>query len=120
MVVVSSVQKWRHYLLGRKFTIISNQKALKFLLEQREVQPQFQRWLTKLLGYNFKILYHLGLQNKAADALSRIEYPLEVNSLTTNGIVDMEVVDKEVNQDEELQKTIKELKQNPEGINKFS
>ena len=33
MVVVLSMQKWRHYLLGRKFTIISNQKALKFMLE---------------------------------------------------------------------------------------
>ena len=50
MTVVLSVQKWRHYLLRRKFTIISDQKALKFLLEQREVQPQFQKWLTKLLG----------------------------------------------------------------------
>ena len=42
MTVVLSVQKWRHYLLGRKFTIISDQKALKFLLEQREVQPSFR------------------------------------------------------------------------------
>lgn len=48
MVVVLSVQKWRHYLLGRKLTIISNQKALKFLLEQRKVQPQFKKWFTKL------------------------------------------------------------------------
>ena len=73
MVVVLSVQKWRHYLLRRKLTIISDQKALKFLLEQREVQPQFQKWLTKLLGYDFEILYQLRLQNKAADALSRME-----------------------------------------------
>lgn len=72
MVVVLVVQKWRHYLLSRKFTIISYQKALKFFLEQRGVQPQFQKWLTKLLSYDFEILYQPGLQNKAADALSRI------------------------------------------------
>ena len=57
MAVVLSVQKWRHYLLRKKFTIISEKKALKFLLEQRKVQPQFQKWLTKLIGYDFEILY---------------------------------------------------------------
>lgn len=39
MAVVLSIQKWRYYLLGRKFTIISDQKSLKFILKQREVQP---------------------------------------------------------------------------------
>lgn len=56
MAVVLAVQKWRHYLLGNKFTVISYQKALKFLVEQHEVQSQFQRWLIKLLGYDFEIL----------------------------------------------------------------
>lgn len=32
MTVVLAVQKWRHYLIGNKFTVISDQKALKFLI----------------------------------------------------------------------------------------
>lgn len=36
MAIVLSVQKWR-LLLGRKLTVTSDQKAMKFLLEQREV-----------------------------------------------------------------------------------
>lgn len=59
---------WHHYLLEKKFMVISDQKTLKFLIEQREVQAQFQSWLTKLLGNDFEILYQPGLQNKATDS----------------------------------------------------
>ena len=120
MTVVLSVQKWRHYLLRRKFTIISDQKALKFLLEQREVQLQFQKWLTKLLGYDFEILYQPGLQNKAADALCRIEQPMEMNSMSTVRIVNMEIVNREVLQDTELQRIREELQHGSEEGSKYS
>ena len=115
MVVVLAVQKWRHYLLGRKFTVISEQKALKFLIDQRKVQPQFQKWLMKLLEYDFEILYQLSVQNKAADALSRINQPTEIMVSTAPGIVDVEMIMKEVEEDGELQKIIEELKREPNG-----
>ncbi|KAL0546589.1 hypothetical protein IC582_016500 [Cucumis melo] len=119
MAVVLSVQKWRHYLLGRKFTIMSDQKALKFLLEQREVQPQFQKWLTKLLGYDFEILYQSRLLNKAADALSRVDTRVELNEMTTSEIVDMNTVSEEVENDEELQQIVEKLKKEQEVGGKF-
>jgi hypothetical protein len=72
LALVSAVQKWRHYLLGHKFKVKTDQQALKHLLQQRIGTPTQQRWVSKLLGFDFEVEYKQGKKNKAADALSRI------------------------------------------------
>jgi transposase InsO family protein len=71
--LVTAVQKWRPYLLGQTFVARTDQQSLKFLLEQKVGSPCQQKWLTKLLGYSFKVEYKKGVANKVADALSHRE-----------------------------------------------
>lgn len=68
---VFAVKKWRPYLLGHPFKIKTNHQSLKFLLEQKIRTPMQQRWVSKLLGYNFLVEYKKGKDNKVVDALSR-------------------------------------------------
>lgn len=39
MVVVMAMQRWQPYLLGQRFVLKTDKRALKFLLEQRVIQP---------------------------------------------------------------------------------
>ncbi|XP_050147466.1 uncharacterized protein LOC126622788 [Malus sylvestris] len=70
MVVVFAVQKWGPYLIGHHFTILTDHQTLKYFLDQRLTTPVQQKWLLKLLGYNYTLEYRLGASNAAADALS--------------------------------------------------
>ncbi|KAJ9566907.1 hypothetical protein OSB04_002873 [Centaurea solstitialis] len=58
-------------LLGRRFIVRTDQQSLRKLLEQHVIDLQYQKWVVKLLGYEFDIVYKLGKHNLAAGALSR-------------------------------------------------
>jgi len=72
----------RHYLPGLIFKVWTD-LALKHLLEQKVGTPFQQKWITKLLGFDFSVEYRSGKGNKVADALSRL--PDHKNSLELEG-----------------------------------
>src|SRR4051812_29344807 len=70
-VVVFTLKVWRHYLYGVHFEMFSDHKSLKYLFDQKELNMHQRRWMEYLKDYDFDLKYHLGKENKVADALSR-------------------------------------------------
>lgn len=74
------VQKWWPYLLGQQFMVRTDQKSFKFLLEQQIIAGDYHKWVAKLIGYDFVIEHKKGLENTAAEALSRLPMAAELSA----------------------------------------
>ena len=57
--------------MGRHFKVKIDHDSLKHFLEQRLSSKEQQKWVTKMLGYDFEIIYKRGKLNFVGDALSR-------------------------------------------------
>ena len=68
------------------------------------VNESYQKWVAKLFGYNFEIQFQPGLENKAADALSRIPISMELATLMVPSRLDTSLVNSQVKVDPHLTK----------------
>ena len=69
--VIHALKMWQHHLIGRKFILMTDNKGLKYLLDQPNLNARQARWLAFLSEYDFDIQHIKGKENKVADALSR-------------------------------------------------
>lgn len=60
LVVVFAIQKWHPYLIGHQFKILTDHQTLKYFLDQQITALAQQKWLLKLLGFNYTLEYRLG------------------------------------------------------------
>lgn len=63
--------KFHDYLYGNKFTVVTDNNPLTYLLTTAKLDAASHRWLAALSTYSFDIKYRAGTQNLDADALSR-------------------------------------------------
>jgi len=71
---VHALKIWRHYLIGNKCEIYTDQKILKYIFTQPDLNLRQRRWLELVKDYNVEIHYHPGKANVVANALSRKSY----------------------------------------------
>ena len=70
----SVTKKFRDYLLGSEFTVYTNNNPLAYVQTSKLGASQIH-WLSKLILFNFNIIYRSGKTNQAADALSQHPEP---------------------------------------------
>lgn len=86
LAAVVSVKKFRAYVEGMPFTIITDHASLKWLMDQRDLNGRLARWSLKLQGFTFTIEHRKGKANIVPDTLSRA-YAEEITTDQMNTFV---------------------------------
>ena len=70
--MVTFTKFFRHYLLGREFTLRTDHNSLRWLHNFQGLEGQLARWVEQLANFQYKIVHRPGKQHTNADALSRL------------------------------------------------
>jgi hypothetical protein len=118
LAVVFGTQVHRCYLYGRKFKIVTDHAALKWLITVKNHQcARLTRWVLKLAEYEFEIEHKPGKKHVNADCLSRhiasmksdIETPKEASGPSEVGLT-REVVFMEQSKDPYCKQKMEDVK----------
>ena len=71
LAVTHALTNWKHYLLGADFIVKTDHQSLRYFLTQTKLSEKHFKWANLLSMFHFQIVYVPGVQNRAADALSR-------------------------------------------------
>ncbi|KAJ3639202.1 hypothetical protein Zmor_004072 [Zophobas morio] len=70
--LVWACERFHLYVYGAEFDIITDHKPLEFIFSPRSKPcARVERWVMRLMGYNFNVIYQPGKKN-IADPLSRL------------------------------------------------
>lgn len=72
LAIVYFLEKFRHYLLGRQFLLVTDHKPLLYIVQGGALNSKLARWSLRIQEFNFDIAHISGPQMVVADALSRV------------------------------------------------
>jgi hypothetical protein len=62
--IVHALKMWRHYLLGRRFVLMTDHCGLKYLFDQPRLNARQARWMALISEFDFEIKHIKGKENK--------------------------------------------------------
>ncbi|KAL2943047.1 Transposon Tf2-9 polyprotein [Bienertia sinuspersici] len=82
--IIHCLRIWRHYLLGSKFIIMTDNVATSYFQNQKKLSPKQARWQDFLAEFDYKMEYKPGKANVVADALSRKAMLASASNVASN------------------------------------
>lgn len=92
LAVVETLKKFRVYLVGKPFKLVTDCNAMKTAQTKRDLVPRIARWWLQLAEFDFTIEYRPGQRMAHVDALSRSSAATE-SALEEVDIFQLEVSD---------------------------
>jgi hypothetical protein len=62
--VIHALKMWRHYIMGRKFLLLTDNSGVKYLFSQPELNARQARWLAFLSEFDFEVRHIKGKKIK--------------------------------------------------------
>lgn len=75
LAIVNALKKFRVYLLGIKFKIVTDCQAFALTMRKKDLSARVARWALLLEEYNYEVCHRPGNNMKHVDALSRNPLP---------------------------------------------
>ena len=69
--MITACEQFRYYLLGRRFTIVTDHSSLTWLRRFKDPEGMVARWISRLASFDFEIVHRPGVLHGHADGLSR-------------------------------------------------
>lgn len=66
-----ALETLKYYLLGRKFTLVTDHSPLHWMAKNKETNSRITKWFLSLQPFNFSVVHRPGRHHGNADALSR-------------------------------------------------
>ena len=104
LAVVYALKRYKIYLMGLKFRIVTDCDSFRLTLSKQEINPRISRWAMLLQNFDYEVQHRPGTRMSHVDALSRCHAVLVIESNTFEQTLALCQ-----NRDEEIEKIRDEL-----------